>query len=181
MGQLQEIICSWFCKKEETMDKENVGVVKSLTKLVKPVPAEVKVGLAFGIEYPPDIAALTGIKYHKGVDFLAVTDTPCFATKGEIVNVYNDQKWFGLYVVNKVVLDTGEILYCYYCHLNKALVNIGDKVDSGQTIAYTDASGSATRLENGEMIEHPHLHFEVRKGSRDSNAVIDPLPYIEEA
>jgi len=171
MCWLTEKIRSFFQTKKTGQDK------KEPTKVIRPVPSHIQEGIEFGYKYPPEIAELIGMEFHRGQDYLAPVGTPCFATKGSIVNVYDDVKYFGLYVVEKVVLEN-VILYCYFCHLKEALVKIGDQVESGQTIAYTGASGSATRLEGGNMVAHPHLHFEVRKNSRASSAAVDPLGYM---
>ena len=66
---------------------------------------------------------------------------------------------------NAVVLDHGLGVYTIYFHLEKFLVNAGEKVRKGQEIGRVGATGRATG---------PHLHF----GIRLQGARIDPAALL---
>lgn len=53
-----------------------------------------------------------------------------------------------------------------YAHNEELLVQRGDKVRRGQTIAKAGKTGN---------VDQPQLHFELRQGARP----VDPLPYLE--
>ncbi len=58
----------------------------------------------------------------------------------------------------------------HYCHmLRRPLVDVGDKVTAGQQIGVVGTSGHSSG---------PHLHFEVRLGSRESSSATDPVKFM---
>ena len=67
----------------------------------------------------------------------------------------------------------GSTVYIRYCHLNSFAVNVGDKVTSGQLIAYSGSTGNSTG---------PHLHYEVRNSNdrygSSSNPNLNPRDYL---
>jgi lipoprotein NlpD len=56
-------------------------------------------------------------------------------------------------------------MFTAYAHNKRNLVRKGDRVKSGETIAYVGKSGRASA---------PHLHFEIRRGKTP----VDPLAYL---
>ena len=87
-------------------------------------------------------------KFHKGVDLAMPVghDVPA-ARKGEVAFA-GEVNGYGLTVVVRHDDQTAT----RYAHLSQILVNPGDTVSAGQTIALSGSSGKSTG---------PHLHFEV--------------------
>ena len=74
-------------------------------------------------------------------------------------------KGFGRYVR----IEDGNGLYVYAAHLSTWGVSDGDRVRAGDQVGWSGNTGNSTG---------PHLHFEVRRGSRLQTAAIDPEPLI---
>jgi len=173
----KQILCLLGMYKDEKICYNSIreeDKVNEPVKLLRPVQKDIKEGMLFGEVYPAEIQKMTGKTSHMGIDYLAPVGVKCYASGGEIVNVYDDKTLFGLYVVEKVIIDAENTIFSYFAHLSEALVKIGDKTERGQIIGLSGCSGDATQ--NG--IPHPHLHFEVRLNSRLPSAAINPEPYI---
>lgn len=84
------------------------------------------------------------------------------AADGEVIYVGDAIAGFGLIML---VRHAGGIVTAYG-HLEEVLVDRGNKVTRGQTIARAGASGSVTE---------PQLLFQIRQGRK----AIDPLPYLQ--
>jgi murein DD-endopeptidase MepM/ murein hydrolase activator NlpD len=101
------------------------------------------------------------IHKHSGQDFVVPTGTKVRAAHaGTVV----EADWGGAYG-NNIVIRHGGHLYTQYGHLSKFLVHVGDRVNTGQTIALSGSTGNSTG---------PHLHFEVRL----SGNPVDPTSYL---
>ncbi len=101
------------------------------------------------------------IKNHQALDINAAIGTKVYASNsGTVVkSVYHAS--YGYYIM----IDHGAKVFSLYAHCSKLLVKEGEKVEKGQLIALTGATGSVTG---------PHLHFEMREG----NTRVDPLKYV---
>ena len=88
---------------------------------------------------------------HPAIDWNCATGTPVLAMKGGIVAYPQDSysPFLGLYAV--VTLPNGEAHW--YAHLSDRVAGQGDRVNDGQQIARSGASGNVTG---------PHLHCAVR-------------------
>jgi murein DD-endopeptidase MepM/ murein hydrolase activator NlpD len=103
--------------------------------------------------------------YHTGVDFVAPTGTPVKAAGPGVVH---SAGWAGAYG-NQVVIRHDDGMYSQYAHLAKApTVKPGQKVNGGQQIGVSGATGNVTG---------PHLHFEIRTGPAYGTD-ISPIPYL---
>ncbi|MDD5050427.1 MAG: M23 family metallopeptidase [Candidatus Pacebacteria bacterium] len=98
---------------------------------------------------------------HKGTDFHADEGTPVFAMNTGIVRIARLYQIYG----NTVVIDHGLGLMSIYMHLSKINVNVGEKVNIGQTIALSGQTGYA---------ESPHLHITIRI----NDISIDPMKFM---
>lgn len=93
---------------------------------------------------------------HNGTDFVVPVGTRVAAAAGGVViRVSNEFHRGGL----KVFVDHGQGVVTSYNHLAVALVKVGDRVDRGQVIARSGASG----LDNVVAFPWtaPHVHFNV--------------------
>ena len=98
---------------------------------------------------------------HDGIDLSAPEGTLVrAAASGEVIYTGN-QSGYGTIVI----LRHPGSLITLYAHNSAVLVKDGDRVESGTPIAKVGQTGRTTG---------PHLHFEVREGTRPR----DPLPYL---
>ncbi len=98
---------------------------------------------------------------HDGIDLSAPEGTVVrSAAAGEVIYTGN-QTGYGLIVI---VRHAGSLI-TLYAHNSAVLVKDGDRVDAGTPVAKVGQSGRTTG---------PHLHFEVREGTRPR----DPLAYL---
>jgi murein DD-endopeptidase MepM/ murein hydrolase activator NlpD len=99
---------------------------------------------------------------HLGADFRAAEGTPVVAPNTGKIMLADDYYFSG----KTVVLDHGNGLYSLIGHLSRIYVEVGARVQRGDRIADSGATGRVTG---------PHLHWAVRM-QRDS---VDPLSLLE--
>jgi murein DD-endopeptidase MepM/ murein hydrolase activator NlpD len=98
---------------------------------------------------------------HTGVDFAAAEGTPIRATAPGIVASVAVDRFLG----KTVTIRHRFGFITVFGHCSQVLVNGGDHVQRGQTIALVGNTGRSTA---------PHLHYEVIKDGKE----VDPLQYI---
>jgi lipoprotein NlpD len=98
---------------------------------------------------------------HDGIDIAAPEGTPVVAAAGGTVVYTGRQAGYGAIVI----LRHSNGLVTLYAHNSAVMVKEGDEVAAGAPIAKVGQSGRTTG---------PHLHFEVREGTRPRN----PLFYL---
>ncbi len=98
---------------------------------------------------------------HSGLDFKASAGTPVVAANAGRVALVADYFFPG----RLVAIDHGLGLYTFYFHLASVSVEMGERVDRGQTIGTVGATGRATG---------PHLHFAVQL----AGARVDPAALL---
>jgi murein DD-endopeptidase MepM/ murein hydrolase activator NlpD len=103
---------------------------------------------------------------HAGIDLAAPIRTPEYAAMDGIVLEAGPASGFGLAVY--VQHENGDVTV--YGHMDKILVEPGQVVRAGDTIALLGNRGQSTG---------PHLHFEVHVGGINGEK-IDPLPWLRE-
>ncbi len=111
---------------------------------------------------------------HGAIDIGASTgSTVVAAYKGTVVAVYNDcpHNWgktvscgCGGGYGNYVMIDHGDGKLTIYGHLTYASVELGETVETGQTIGYVGSTGNSTG---------PHLHFECRLNGVKYNPMLE--------
>lgn len=102
-------------------------------------------------------------KLHSGLDFAAPAGTPIMAASDGVVSVSG---WGGAWG-QQVIVDHGGGVQTRYAHASRLLVDVGDTVTAGQTIALVGTTGYSTGN---------HLHFEVLVDGRP----VDPLVWMEQ-
>jgi murein DD-endopeptidase MepM/ murein hydrolase activator NlpD len=103
---------------------------------------------------------------HAGIDFAAPIGTPEYAVADGVVIRAGAASGFGLAVY--IEHANGDVTV--YGHMQEILVQAGQTVKAGDTIALLGNRGQSTG---------PHLHFEVHLGGVDGQKV-DPLPWLRE-
>lgn len=102
------------------------------------------------------------IQYHSGIDIAANTGTPIPAIeRGKVILA----GWSGGYGLC-VMIEHEEGYVSVYGHCSRVLVNVGQNVRRGQTIAEVGSTGVSTGA---------HLHFEIRINGE----CVDPTPWME--
>jgi murein DD-endopeptidase MepM/ murein hydrolase activator NlpD len=102
-----------------------------------------------------------GGQRHDGIDIAAPEGTPVSAADDGTVLFAGEQAGYGALVI---VRHEGDLL-TLYAHNARVLVKEGQRVRRGQPVATVGQTGKTTG---------PHLHFEVRAGTRPRN----PLLYL---
>jgi murein DD-endopeptidase MepM/ murein hydrolase activator NlpD len=98
-------------------------------------------------------------KRHDGIDIAAPEGTPVRAAADGLVLYAGEQAGYGAIVILRH--DGG--LVTLYAHNSKLLVEEGDRVRRGEPVARVGQTGRTTG---------PHLHFEVRQGTRPKNPLL---------
>ncbi|MCR6591235.1 peptidase, M23/M37 family [Campylobacter insulaenigrae] len=99
--------------------------------------------------------------YHSGADFRANIGTQIQASNSGIVKIASNRYYAGW----SVVVDHGYGIYSQYYHLSELFVREGQKINKGEIIGLSGASGRVTG---------PHLHF----GVVVNGIQVDPLDFI---
>ncbi|WP_369251985.1 M23 family metallopeptidase [Geodermatophilus amargosae] len=102
--------------------------------------------------------------FHYGIDLAAPIGTPEYAAADGVVLRAGAASGFGLAVY--VLHDNGDVTV--YGHMQEILVEVGQFVEAGETIALLGNRGQSTG---------PHLHFEVHQGGM-SGRKVDPVPWL---
>lgn len=101
--------------------------------------------------------------YHRGVDFAGPAGSQVVAVASGVVTYAKDRFGYG----KTVEINHGNGYVTRYAHNQRVLVNPGDTIQKGQSIALIGSTGRSTG---------PHLHFEVLKQGR----AVDPMSFIRQ-
>ena len=107
---------------------------------------------------------------HKGIDVVGLDDKHVCAVRpgvvgaSQIITDRSNRTWeWG----NYVRIDGDDGMYYYYCHLDKRIVTVGQRVNKGDHIGIEGNTGYSFGS---------HCHFEVRNLSGWS---VNPAPYLD--
>ncbi len=98
---------------------------------------------------------------HNGLDIAVEENTNVLAVYDAVVEDASYDSFNG----NYVRLETTNGYTVTYCHLNKALVEPGDIVRQGQSVALSGNTGRSSG---------PHLHYTLKK----DDELLDPLNFV---
>jgi len=99
---------------------------------------------------------------HTGLDFAGPSGSTIVSVAAGTVTATGYEGSYG----NRTVVTLLDGTEVWYCHQSRIAVNVGEKVDPGQTIGYTGSTGNVTG---------PHLHLEVRP---TADVPVDPIPVL---
>lgn len=109
--------------------------------------------------------------FHRGIDIAGSTGTPIVAARDGWVVFSGVKKQAG----RVVILEHEDGFATMYAHTFQNLIEVGDAVRAGQTIALVGRSGMTTG---------PHLYFEVWRDGQHINPLLvltDALPRVAQA
>lgn len=118
-----------------------------------PMSKDFRITSGFGIRNDPFTGQLA---MHEGLDFVAEVGSPIVVTAAGTVTRSAWDTSFG----NVIEVSHIEGFTTRYAHLSKRLVEVGQKVQRGDTIAQLGSTGRSTG---------PHLHYEVMRNDRVLN------------
>lgn len=102
--------------------------------------------------------------WHRGIDIKAPLGTPVQAAAAGVVVASGMEARYG----RVIKVEHAQGFVTVYAHNDANLVEVGDRVDAGETIATVGRTGRATTH---------HLHFEIRRDGRAYNPLyLLPLP-----
>ena len=105
-----------------------------------------------------------GKRKHEGIDIFAPKLTPAVAAADGYVTGVNDSGLGGKTVWMRVA---DKKIHLYYAHLDRQLVEQGQRVKKGDTLGLVGNTGNA-------RFTAPHLHF----GVYNFNGPVDPWPFV---
>jgi lipoprotein NlpD len=102
--------------------------------------------------------------WHRGIDIKAELGTPVVAAAPGVVSMSGVEPLYGRVI--KIEHDQGFVTI--YAHNDRTLVEVGDRVVAGETIATVGRTGRATTH---------HVHFEIKRDGKNYNPLyLLPLP-----
>lgn len=131
-------------EKKDFADKKSI-----LELLAKPLPG--KISREFNIKELMYFEAIEEWRTHQGIDIQANGDLNIYASYDGTVEKVNKDSTMGV----EIVINHGDEIFTVYSCLSSSTVNVGDKVQKSQKI------GTLGILENIEMSDIPHLHYEI--------------------
>ena len=162
MSDFEQLALTIDSQEQQLQALEALLMKRKLHERVLPSGKPVKSGWIssfFGHRTDP----MTGKRsMHKGIDFAGKYGAEVVAVSDGVVVSSRNRSGFG----NTVEIRHGDGYMTRYAHNQENLVEVGQQVKQGETIAYLGSTGRSTG---------PHVHFEVWQNGRP----VDPSRYIQ--
>jgi murein DD-endopeptidase MepM/ murein hydrolase activator NlpD len=117
-----------------------------------------------------------GMQPHSGVDWAMPEKTPIPAIAQGTIVLQQFSKVLGNVSVQRVIDNDGKLWYVGYCHLKAEGLEVGTKVQEGDTIGFVGNTGSAS--------SGAHLHLTVSNKLKGvfgmTSDKIDPIQFIKD-
>lgn len=146
----------------EAPSTERPAEVPTSNAMVWPVPSSYRINSPFG-RRESDGGVVTA--NHYGVDIGCPDGTPVVAAASGVVVLAQYSRTAG----NWIIISHGNGMYTIYMHASALYVSAGQRVNAGDTIMLSGATGAT---------QGRHLHFEVRVGGYISSSYsVNPMNY----
>lgn len=146
----------------EDSSTEDPGEDPPSNAMVWPVPSSYKINSPFG-RRESDGGVVTA--NHYGIDIGCPDGTPVVAAADGVVVLAQYSSTAG----NWIIISHGNGMYTIYMHASVLYVSAGQRVNGGDTIMLSGATGAT---------QGRHLHFEIRVGGYISSAYsVNPMNY----
>lgn len=123
-----------------------------------------------------DYRKANGMQPHSGVDWAMPEKTPIPAIAQGTIVLQQFSKVLGNVSVQRVMDNDGKLWYVGYCHLKAEGLEVGTKVQEGDTIGFVGNTGSAS--------SGAHLHLTVSDKLKGvfgmTSDKIDPIQFIKD-
>ena len=154
-----------YQKALDSKEKDTAQSQKSKLELfAKPIQG--KISREFNIKELLYFEAIEEWRTHQGIDIQASGDLNVCSSYDGTVEKVNKDSTMGV----EIVINHGDDILTLYSCLSSSAVNVGDKVQKGQKI------GTLGIVENIEMSDVPHLHYEIIVKGKN----YDPSSYYTE-
>ncbi|GAB4510570.1 MAG: hypothetical protein OHK0046_07660 [Anaerolineae bacterium] len=153
------------------VEENELGIIQSVTRIFNAeryfsgpmsLPAAAVMNSPFGTRRAYNGGPVD--RYHTGADFAGAPGTPIFAAAAGRVVLADTLNIRGI----SVIIDHGWGVYTNYSHMTERYVQLGDFVETGQTIGTVGNTGRATGA---------HLHWEVWV----NGIPVDPMQWVRQA
>lgn len=163
-GSMADLAAQFAWQSEQLSLLESLLMDRELTQALTPSGRPVNTGYAssaFGYRNDPFSGKRS---FHRGVDFHAARGSDVLAVADGVVSYVGKRSGYG----NVVELDHGNGYMTRYGHNQENLVELGQRIRSGDVIAKMGSTGRSTGS---------HVHFEVWLNDK----VVNPYQYLKSA
>lgn len=149
---------------EEQEKQQQIATQNVLESFEKPI--EGTIAREFNINELIYYEAIEEWRTHQGIDIKPDGNLNVYSSFGGVVEKVDNSSVMGV----EIVINHGNDIFTVYSCMSSTSVKVGDNVTKGQKI------GTLGAIENIEMSEVPHLHYEIIVKEKN----YDPTSYYED-